>query len=151
MERCACAIVPGAAQFAARTTRSRLHEQALSSVVPAGKAGEAGLEKEIRDRFGEQILQEAQGRYGLAPGETRLLDGFESFIYEFERDGRAYILRLGHSRRRTPDLIRGEVDWINFLAAGGAGVAAAVDSANGDQQGARRPRMGDGWLDRGRH
>ena len=39
---------------------------------------------------------------------------------------------MGHSRRRTPDLIRGEVDWINFLAAGGAGVARAIASENGE-------------------
>ncbi|MFQ5420874.1 MAG: phosphotransferase enzyme family protein, partial [Anaerolineae bacterium] len=48
------------------------------------------------------------------------------------RDGRPLILRLAHSKRRTANLIRGEVDWINTLAAGGAGVARAVMSANGE-------------------
>jgi Ser/Thr protein kinase RdoA (MazF antagonist) len=89
------------------------------------------LEKEIRDRYSDAILQEARRRFGIAPGDITLLDGFESFMYAYAREGREYILRIGHSQRRTPDLIRGEVDWINYLAAGGAGVAKAVPSQNG--------------------
>ena len=88
------------------------------------------MEKEIRDRYNDAILQEAMRRYDIAEGDITLLDGFESFMYEYAQDGRDYILRVGHSRRRTPDLIRGEVDWINFLAAGGAGVARAIESQN---------------------
>lgn len=89
------------------------------------------MEKAIRERFSDDILYEVRQRYGIMPENIHLLDGFESFMYEFEREDGAYILRIGHSRRRTPDLIRGEVDWINYLAAGGAGVARAVSSANG--------------------
>ena len=89
------------------------------------------MEKEIRDRYNDGVLREAMGRYGIAAGDIKLLDGYESFMYEFVGDGgRPTILRVGHSRRRTPDLIRGEVDWINYLAAGGAGVARAVHSQN---------------------
>lgn len=89
------------------------------------------MEDAIRERMNEAILAEAQARYGIAPEQMHLLDGFESFMYAFARNGRDYILRLGHSRRRTPELIHGEVDWINYLADGGAGVARAVLSANG--------------------
>ena len=60
------------------------------------------------------------------------LDGAESFIFEFARDGQPLILRIGHSLRRTPNLIRGEVDWINYLARGGAAVAPAVLSKDGE-------------------
>jgi Ser/Thr protein kinase RdoA (MazF antagonist) len=90
-----------------------------------------GMEKEIKDRFHEGILQEAMRRYGIGEGEIQLLDGFESFMYEFQQDGGDYILRLAHTRRRSVELIQGEVDWINFLAAGGAGVARAVLSRQG--------------------
>lgn len=89
------------------------------------------MENEIRDRFNEEILAQARQRYGIAADQITLLDGFESFMYEYAQDGGAFILRLGHSRRRSPEMIRGEVDWINYLAAGGAGVARAVLSANG--------------------
>ena len=53
-------------------------------------------------------------------------DGFESFIYAFARNGKEYILRNGHSLRRSEALIRGEVDWINFLAAGETSVSWAI-------------------------
>ncbi|MCP4182277.1 MAG: phosphotransferase, partial [Hyphomicrobiales bacterium] len=58
--------------------------------------------------------------------------GFESFMYEFAKNHGDYILRIGHSKRPTAELIQGEVDWINYLAAGGAGVAQAVLSEDGN-------------------
>jgi len=90
------------------------------------------VDEAIRSRFNEDILAAARGRYGIAADKIKLLDGFESFIFEFAKNGHNYILRLGHSRRRTPDLIHGEVEWINYLADGGAGVARAVLSNNGE-------------------
>ena len=39
---------------------------------------------------------------------------------------------LTHTLRRTPEQIHGEVDWINYLAAGGATVARAERSARGE-------------------
>lgn len=90
------------------------------------------MEPIIRERFNEAILAAARERYGIAADQIHLLDGFESFMFEFVKDGGAFILRLGHGRRRTPDLVHGEVDWINYLADGGAGVARAVLSPNGE-------------------
>jgi len=90
------------------------------------------METRIRERFNDHILQEAIARYGIASQEVTLLDGFESFIYEFTRQGQPGILRIGHSLRRTPQLIQAEVDWINYLAQGGAGVAKALLSAHGN-------------------
>lgn len=89
------------------------------------------MDPAIRARFSPSILDEAMARYAIRPGAIRLLDGFESFLYAFERDGGSFILRLGHSSRRSSALIHGEVDWINYLARGGASVARAVDSARG--------------------
>ncbi len=90
-----------------------------------------------KQRFTAALLSEAAARYGVAPAALRALDGFESFIYEYERDGQGYILRIGHAHRRSEALIRGEVDWINYLAAhiepqAPFGVAQAVNSAKGN-------------------
>ena len=90
------------------------------------------MEEKIRSRFNGTILAEARQRYGIAPNKVEELGGFESFMYGFEKDGARYVLRLGHSLRRSPDLIRGEVDWINHLARGGAGVAKAINSEVGN-------------------
>jgi Ser/Thr protein kinase RdoA (MazF antagonist) len=90
------------------------------------------MEAAIKSRYQETILNEAMRRYEIADGHIHLLDGFESFMYAFERGEKAYILRIGHSLRRNVDLIRGEVDWLNYLADGGVSVAQAVPSAAGE-------------------
>ncbi len=88
------------------------------------------MEKRIKDRYNDDILHTMMQRYAIQPEQIQLLDGFESFMYAFERDGDAYILRVGHSLRRSIPLIQGEVDWINYLAAGGASVSRAILSEN---------------------
>jgi len=90
------------------------------------------LDSTIRNLFNDDILREAMRRYDIAPSDIEQGGGFESFIYRYTRDDERFILRLTHTFRRTPELIRGEVDWINYLAAGGATVARAVVSAGGE-------------------
>jgi len=104
------------------------------------------MEKKIRDRYNDEILSQTLERYALSQAEVRSLGGFESYIYEFEKDGRPYILRVGHSLRRAEALICGEVDWLNHLARGGAGVARAVESAGGRLVEAVEDRHGGHFL-----
>ena len=89
------------------------------------------MERRIKERFNDDILQSAMQRYAIAPGHIRLLDGFESFMFEFERGAQEYILRLAHSLRRSESLILGEADWINYLVAGGVSAAQVVPSDRG--------------------
>ena len=100
------------------------------------------MDQLIKARYNITVLHEAMRRYGIAEDQIRSLDAFESFIYEFERDSHAYILRIAHSFRRSESLVLGEVDWINYLAEGGVSVARAILSESGrlvevieDQQG----------------
>lgn len=90
------------------------------------------MDQQIIARYTETILHEAMRRYGIAPHQIKLLDSFESFIYEFERESEGFILRIGHTLRKSVAHIHGEVDWINHLARGGVSVAHAVPSLNGD-------------------
>ena len=89
------------------------------------------MDQHILARYNDTILHEAMRRYGIAPEKIHLLDSFESIVYEFERGGRGFILRVGHSFRKSEALIQGEVDWINHLARGGVSVAQAISSENG--------------------
>jgi Ser/Thr protein kinase RdoA (MazF antagonist) len=89
------------------------------------------MEKRIKARYNDDILHQAMRRYDIAPDSIHLLDGFESFMYEFKRDDGEYILRLGHSLRRSIPMIQGEVNWINYLVAGGVPAARAILSQNG--------------------
>jgi amicoumacin kinase len=104
------------------------------------------MESAIKERYTPAILAKAMRRYDIADGHIRLLDGFESFMYEFERDERAYILRIGHSLRRSIDLIRGEVDWLNYLADGGVSVARAVTTPDGELVGLIDDGVGEQFL-----
>jgi len=89
------------------------------------------MDQLIKDRYNDTILQEAMRRYCITNDQIHTLDAFESFIYEFERDSHVYILRIGHSFRRSESLVLGEVDWINYLAEGGVSVAKAILSESG--------------------
>ena len=88
------------------------------------------MDRQIIDRFNKSILRTAQKLYGIAEGQASAIDTFESFIYEYKREGIGHILRIGHSFRKSESQIKGEVDWINYLARGGVSVARAVPSKN---------------------
>ncbi|MGE3854176.1 MAG: phosphotransferase enzyme family protein [Planctomycetota bacterium] len=89
------------------------------------------MDLQTKARLNEGILEMTAQRYGIAREQLESLGGFESFIYAFTApDGGQRILRLAHTARRSEQLILGEVDFINHLAAGGATVARAVPSAN---------------------
>jgi len=90
------------------------------------------MEERIRTRFTPQILTETAGRYGVTPADLTELDGFESFIYEYSQDDQSFILRIAHSIRRSEALIRGEVDWINYLVSGGVGASQVILSQQGN-------------------
>jgi amicoumacin kinase len=106
------------------------------------------VDPKIAARYNDDILRQAMGRFGIQKDQIELLDGFESFIYRFRGQGvdeqgvdeqgtdsqgtDEFILRIGHSGRRTPQLVAGEVDWLNYLARGGARVCPAVLSAAGN-------------------
>ena len=89
------------------------------------------MDRSIRERYRDAIRLEAMDRYGIGAQEIESWGGFESFIYRFTRGDEAFILRLTHTLRRSADLIRGEVDWINYLAANGLTVARAIPSKSG--------------------
>ena len=84
------------------------------------------MDQHIIARYNDTILHEPMRRYAIAPDKIHRLDSFESIIYEFEREGKGFVLRIGHSFRKSEALIQGEVDWINHLARGGVSVARAI-------------------------
>jgi amicoumacin kinase len=89
------------------------------------------MEQRIRERYAAAILREVMDRYAISEDNIYPINAFESFIYEFVREGGNFILRIGHSLRRSEALIAGEVDWINFLADRGVSVAKAILSESG--------------------
>jgi Ser/Thr protein kinase RdoA (MazF antagonist) len=86
--------------------------------------------EDIYKDIGDKVLAEAANRYSVAPDKLTKLGSFESFVYEFERDSQNYILKITHSIHRTPDLVRGELEWVNYLAENCMNVCAVIQSAN---------------------
>lgn len=89
------------------------------------------MNDQIKRRFSKDILQEAANRYGVSADDLRLLGDSDSFVYDFEREGQDRILRVNHSTRLSPSLVRGELDWINHLVKGGASVCDRLLSEAG--------------------
>ena len=88
------------------------------------------MESFIRKRFTTRILQEAINRFDGNAETATELDGFENFLYEFQRNKKASIMRIAHSSRRSEELIQGEIDWINYLANQKINVVNAIPSIN---------------------
>jgi amicoumacin kinase len=88
------------------------------------------MEKAIRDLFNQNVLETALNRYRIPLVDATMLDGFESFIFNVSRDGCDYILRIGHSSRRSADLVQGEAEFINHLRGGGLSVPQVLPSSN---------------------
>lgn len=90
------------------------------------------MEQAIKDRYSEDILAEALARYGIGKQDVNVLDGFESYLYDYHHSKQEYILRISHSRRRTVEMILGEVDWINYLTTRGVSASPAAPSTRGE-------------------
>jgi Ser/Thr protein kinase RdoA (MazF antagonist) len=88
--------------------------------------------EETKAIYNEEIKSEAARRFGADPSSLSVLDGFENFVYEFEFKGEPRILRVTHSTHRPIEHIRGEIAWVNALAASGIPAAPALPSVNGD-------------------
>lgn len=79
----------------------------------------------------QKVLTDAADRYGIAPGSLKRLGSFESFVFEYSRNGEEYILRVTPGDHRQPSQISGELEWINYLADNGVSVCRALPSVNG--------------------
>lgn len=86
------------------------------------------MEERIRERYSDLILERALAVYGINRDTIKPLDGFESYLYQFQRSGEEGILRISHSIRRSPDMIRAELDWIDYLYQAGVGVSKPLRS-----------------------
>ena len=87
------------------------------------------MDKQIQEKFNDKILKEAMLRFGITEGNIKIINnGFMNIVYEFCKDNKNYILRIGHSSRRSEPLIQAEVDWIYYLAENGAAVHQVIFS-----------------------
>ena len=83
--------------------------------------------------YTDDIRTEASRRFGLALVSPEILpDASHSYVYDCQRDGAPYILKITHTVHRRPHNRLGEVEFINFLADGGVSAPRVVPSINGN-------------------
>lgn len=90
------------------------------------------MDNKIREYFNEKVLNEAAACYNIRMPELTELDGFENFIYEYEQNSKAYILRISHTSRRTKDMIEAEMHWIEYLHNNGVNCSLPQKSIHGN-------------------
>ncbi len=88
------------------------------------------MEKVIKDIFNDEILKKALEYYGFKEDEIVDKAGFESFIFEIKNKNNDYILRISHSSHREANMIKAEIDFIDYLSLNKANVSTPVKSIN---------------------
>lgn len=90
------------------------------------------MDQQIKAAFTAEVQTALFQRCGINEDNVQMLDGFESFIYEVQRDGIPGILRISHSLHRSPEMIQGEAEWIDHLAQHGLNVGQPLRHADGN-------------------
>lgn len=80
----------------------------------------------------DKILSRLCESFKINQSSLNKLGSFESMVYEYPSDGREFILKITHSYHRSKELILGELDWVNHLAASGISVCRSYPSVNGN-------------------
>lgn len=79
----------------------------------------------------DNVLNKAASLYGVTPERLKPVGGLENIVYEYTCHGEPFILRFTHSSHRRMELVKGEIDFLNYLADNNAPVSRAVPSENG--------------------
>ncbi|AIQ30598.1 MULTISPECIES: phosphotransferase enzyme family protein [Paenibacillus] len=91
------------------------------------------MENAIKDIFEQKdIMRIAANRYGINPDELTYIGGFQNFVYEYQRSGGMYILRITPGIHRTAEQVRAELDWIMYLTRNGISASGPILSTNGN-------------------
>ncbi len=82
--------------------------------------------------YTDAIRSEAMRRFGFTAAPYRSIAGAShSFVYDCERGGKHYVLKVTHTSHRKPSEALGELEFINFLADSGVAAPRAVRSLSG--------------------
>ncbi len=77
------------------------------------------------------ILREIAPRFGLHPGDLRVIGKSGSNVFEYYLNGQRNILRITQVSESELNLLNGELDWIKYLAHNGVSVCVPIESKLG--------------------
>jgi Ser/Thr protein kinase RdoA (MazF antagonist) len=81
-----------------------------------------------------EVLHQAPRLFSISKDALTLVAGYEgcaNLVYEYERGGQPFILRISFRSDRTAEQIQAELHWVNYLAEHGVRVSRPVPSRNG--------------------
>ena len=90
------------------------------------------MKKPSIDAYSDKVLKQAIERFCLDKEKVKQVHSFENYIYTYERDGKLFMLKMTHSSYYTANQIRGEVEWIGYLASNGISLARPYPSPSGN-------------------
>lgn len=90
------------------------------------------MEKEIKEVFGPLTLETGASLFGVPVSKLTFLGAWQNFIYEYQSGNQSFILRFTPSSHRSADAVRGELDWILYLAENVMSVSKPIRSREGN-------------------
>jgi Ser/Thr protein kinase RdoA (MazF antagonist) len=94
---------------------------------PKGQGG-SKMEQLVKARFNDEVARAGAAQFGVHFNELTFLGAWQNFIYEYEQNGKSHILRFTPSTHRTENAVRGELDWIRYLADHEVSVSVPIPS-----------------------
>ena len=87
------------------------------------------MTKEYQEHVDKQLLEDICQLYDIAVDDLNFLVAVDNnFVFEFQKDGKDYILRGG--TRHPSDQVQAELEWILFLNSSGVKVSMPILSKN---------------------
>lgn len=86
------------------------------------------MEQKTIEQFTEEIQFIGANRFGIGMKDLSHIGNWQNFIFEYQKDNQHYILRFTPSSHRSVNSVKGEVDWLLYLAQKGVSVSSPIKS-----------------------
>jgi Ser/Thr protein kinase RdoA (MazF antagonist) len=80
----------------------------------------------------DAVLQKGTSLFQTMPSALHSLGGMDGAVYDFERDGHAYIIKFVPTERDRVELTRAKWRFVDYLARNGVAVVQPILSRNGE-------------------
>lgn len=90
------------------------------------------VEQETIEQFDQEIQFIGASRFGISVEDLSHIGNWQNFIYEYQKDNQYYILRFTPSSHRNVNSVKGEMDWLLYLAQNDVSVSSPIQSKQGN-------------------
>ncbi|GIN74134.1 hypothetical protein J14TS2_46090 [Bacillus sp. J14TS2] len=90
------------------------------------------MDQKIIEAFTQEIQSIGAIRFGIEMSDLTHIGNWQNFIYEYSKNDQDYILRFTPNAHRSVNAVKGEIDWLLYLAKNGVSVSSPIPSTQGD-------------------